>query len=94
MLKQQIAKDDCTIEDSMKAGKASFEHHWNNHEHCGEWCQATSWTAEEKEEKKGKFREKDKNPKENVRQLKVKNKYLSATWLRRCFHEFCNNKSE
>jgi hypothetical protein len=66
MLKQQIAKDDCTFEDFMKAGEASFKHHWNNDEHCGEWCQAISWTAEEKEEKKGKFRDKEKNPKEYV----------------------------
>jgi hypothetical protein len=94
MLKQQIAKDDCTFKDFMKAGKASLEHHWNNHEHCGKWCQAISWTAEEKEEKKGKFRDKEKNPKEYVQQLKVKNKYLSATRMRRCFHEFCNNKTE
>ena len=85
---------DCTFEDFKKAGEASFEHHWNNHEHCGEWCQAISWTAQEKKEKKANFRDKDKNPKEYVQQLKVKNKYLSATRMRRCFHEFCNNKTE
>jgi hypothetical protein len=37
MLKQQMANDDCAFKDFMKAGEASFEHHWNNHEHCGEW---------------------------------------------------------
>jgi hypothetical protein len=94
MLKQQIAKENCTFEDFMKAGEASFEHHWNNHEHCGDWCQALSWTAEEKEAKKGKFRDKEKNPKEYAQQLKVKEKYLSATRMRRCFHDFCNNKTE
>jgi Fe-S-cluster containining protein len=78
----------------MKAGEVSFKHHWNKHEHCGEWCQTISWTAEEKEEKKGKFRDKEENPKEYVQQLKVKNKYLSATRMRRCFHAFCNNKTE
>ena len=44
----------------MKAGKASFEHHWNDHDHCGDWSQAILWTAEEKEEKKGKFRDKER----------------------------------
>jgi hypothetical protein len=42
MLKQQLAKKDCTFEEFMIAGEASFEHHWNNHGHCGEWCQAIS----------------------------------------------------
>jgi hypothetical protein len=94
MLKQQIANKNCTFEDFIKAGEASFEHHWNNHEHCGDWCQAISWTAEEKEEKKGKFRDKEKNTKEYVQQLTVKNKYRSATRMRWCFHDFCNNKTE
>jgi hypothetical protein len=46
---------DCTFEDFKKAGEASFEHHWNNHEHCGLWCQAKSWTEEEKVKGKRKY---------------------------------------
>jgi hypothetical protein len=34
---------DCTFKDFKTAGKASFEHHWNNHKHCSLWCQAKSW---------------------------------------------------
>jgi hypothetical protein len=45
----------CTFEDTEKAGEASFEHHWKNHKHCGLWCQAKSWTEEEKVKGKGKY---------------------------------------
>jgi hypothetical protein len=27
-----------TFENFVNAGKASFEHHWNNHQYCGDWC--------------------------------------------------------
>ncbi len=89
-----FGKAECTFENFETAGEASFEHHWNNHEHCGEWCQAKSWTEEEKVEKKGKFRDKIKNRKEYEQQMQVKKKYLSTPRLRRCYHEFCNNKTE
>jgi hypothetical protein len=39
---------DCTFEAYEKAGKASFEYHWNIHTHCGLWCQTKPWTEEEK----------------------------------------------
>ena len=42
----------CTFDKFETAAKASFEHHWNNHEHCGLWCQAKSWTTEEKTKSK------------------------------------------
>jgi hypothetical protein len=59
MISQQTAgvgKEDCTFKKFEAAREASFKHHWNNHQHCGEWCQAKSWTEEEEVEKKGKFR--------------------------------------
>jgi hypothetical protein len=84
---------DCTFEDFVEAGEASFEHHWNNHGHCGSWCQAKSWTEEEKKGK-GKYRNKETHEQEYKQLLIVKEKYLSTTRLRRCFHEFCNNKTE
>jgi hypothetical protein len=30
----------CTFEEFQKAAKASFQHHWNDHQFCGSWCQA------------------------------------------------------
>ena len=86
--------NNCTFEQFEIAAEASFEHHWNNHEHCGSWCQAVSWTEEEKVKNKGKYRDKVKFEKEYKQQLEVKEKYLSRTRLRRCFHKFCNNKTE
>jgi hypothetical protein len=86
---------DCTFEDFVKAGEASFKHHWNNHEHCGSWCQAKSWTEEEKVKGKGKYQNKETLHEQEYKQLLiVKEKYLSRARLRRCFHEFCNNKTE
>jgi hypothetical protein len=85
---------DCTFEDFQKAGEASFEHHWNNHEHCGSWCQAKSWTEEEKVKGKRKYRDKETHEREYKQQLQVKEKYLSPERLSKCFHEFCNNKTE
>ncbi len=45
-------KEDCTFEKFVIAGEASFEYHWNNHKHCGDWCQAKTWTENEKVEKR------------------------------------------
>jgi hypothetical protein len=97
MIKQQRpggGNVDSIFKKFQAAGEASFEHHWNNHEHCGDWCQAKSWTEEEKVKNKGKFRDKVKNEREYHQQLKVKKKYLSPVRMRRCYHEFCNNKTE
>jgi hypothetical protein len=83
-----------TFEKFQAAREASLEHHWNNHEHCGDWCQAISWTEEEEVKNKGKFRDKVKKEREYHQQLKVKKKYLSPVRMRRCYHAFCNNKTE
>jgi hypothetical protein len=89
-----FGKENSTFEIFEKAGEASFEHHWNNHLHCGDWCQAKTWTEQEKVEKKCKYRDKETNEKEYLQQLEVKKKYLSTERLSRCYHEFCNNKTE
>jgi hypothetical protein len=86
--------EDCTFEDVQKAGEASFEHHWNSLEHCGSWCQAKSWTEEEKVKEKRKYRDKETHEREYKQQLQVKEKYLTPERLSKCFHEFCNNKTE
>lgn len=57
---------DCTFKDFKKAGKASFEHRWNNHKHCGLWYQARSWMEEEKVEGKGKYQDKVKMKKSTI----------------------------
>jgi hypothetical protein len=35
-----------TFDNFVNAGKASFEHHWNNHQYCGDWCKPKKWTEE------------------------------------------------
>jgi hypothetical protein len=72
---------DCTFEDFQRAGEASFEHHWNNHGHCGLWCQAKSWTEEEKVKGKRKYQDKETHEREYKQQLQVKEKYLSPERL-------------
>jgi hypothetical protein len=75
-------KEDCTIKKFETAAKASFKHNWNNHEHCGSWCQAKSWMEEEKVAFKSKYRDKVRNEKEYNRQLFVKETYMTTTRLR------------
>lgn len=87
-------ESDVTFEKFMEAGEASFEHHWNNHDHCGSWCQAKAWTDEEKEEFKNKYRNKTEDMKTYEQQKKCKEKFLSEPRMRRCFHPFGNNKTE
>jgi hypothetical protein len=86
--------EDCTFEKFLTAGEASFEHHWNNHDHCGPWCSAKDWTVEENEMRKGKYRNKGTHAKEYEQQRAVKDKFMSEPRMRRCFHQFCNNKTE
>jgi hypothetical protein len=86
--------EDCTFEKFMIAADASFEHHWNNHQNCGDWCQATGWTEEEKAENKNKFRDKEINQREYQQQLKIKEKFLSPSRMRRLYHNYNNNKTE
>jgi hypothetical protein len=65
----------CTFEKFQKAVKASFQHHWNDHQFCSSWCQgAKDWTEEEKEKNKNKFRDKEKHTKEYGQQLEIQKK--------------------
>ena len=85
---------DCTFEKFVTAGKASIEHHWNNHEHCGSWCQGKSWTPEEAKKKIGNYRNKVTHAKEYKQQLNVQAKFTSTERMRSVYHEHDNNKTE
>jgi len=41
-------KNKTTDEDMLKSSKAVIEHHFDNHEHCGDWCRRKSQTEEER----------------------------------------------
>ncbi len=95
MLKQyRRGTENCSFEKFQRAAKASFEHHWNNHEFCGTWCQAKDWTDEEKETNKNMFRNKETHQKEYYQQFGVHSKYTEEDRLRRVFHEWTTNKTE
>ncbi len=47
--KYQCGTEKCTINNFERAAKASFEHHWNDHQFCGSWCQAKDWNEAEKD---------------------------------------------
>ncbi len=38
-----------------KGVKAALEHHFNNHEFCGEWCPAKKWKDDERKLKELKY---------------------------------------
>jgi hypothetical protein len=44
----------CTFEKFERAVKASFQHHWNEHQLCGSWFQAKDWNEMEKAKFKNK----------------------------------------
>ena len=95
MLKQyRRGTENCSFEKFQRAAKASFEHHWNNHQFCGTWCQAKDWTDEEKETNKNMFRNKETHQKEYYQQFGVHSKYTEEDRLRRVFHEWTTNKTE
>jgi hypothetical protein len=85
---------DISFEDFCKAGDASFEHHWNNHEFCGDWCAAKSYTEEEKQKFKNKYRNKETHLREYDQQHKVKSKFTEITRMKRIYHRWLNNKTE
>jgi hypothetical protein len=86
--------ENCTLEKFERAAKASFQHHWNDHQFCGSWCQARDWNEEEKEKNKNKFRDKEKNPKEYQQQLEIQMKFTETDRMKRVFHEWSTNKTE
>jgi hypothetical protein len=77
-----------------RAAKASFKHHWNDHQFCGSWCQAKDWKEMEKEKFKNKYRNRGIHQKEYEQQLVIQQKFTEPDRLRRVYHEFSTNKSE
>jgi len=49
-------KHKTTDEEMLKSGQAVLEHHFDNHECCGDWCIRKDQTDEEKKEKKKFYR--------------------------------------
>ena len=83
-----------TLEQMRQAMTAVLEHHFNNHEHCGEWCPAVYWKDNEKVSKALKYRCKEKN-KKLYEQLKTHHeKFVTDAWMKDLMHDFDSNKPE
>jgi hypothetical protein len=79
--------ENCTFKKFQRAAKASFEHHWNDHQFYGSWCQAKDWNEEEKETTKNKFRNEEMHQKEYQQQLEIQMKFTKEDRIRRVSHE-------
>jgi hypothetical protein len=77
-----------------KAAKAVLEHHFNNHEFCGEWCPANRWREDEKKLKILKYRCKVKHAKLYEQMSTIHNTYTDVWNLRDVYHEVHSNKCE
>ena len=76
------------------AAKAVLEHHFNNHEFCGEWCPAKKWKDDEKKMKLLKYRCKEKHSSLYQQMSAIHNTYTDVWNLREIYHEFHSNKCE
>jgi hypothetical protein len=83
-----------TYEDFQTAVLAVLEHHFNNHQYCGDWCQATSGTMEEVRASRLRFRCKEQN-KELYDVLKKHHElFMEESKLRQLFHHYDTNTVE
>jgi hypothetical protein len=77
----------------QKAGQAVLEHHFNNHELCGDWCPANKWQGEDKD-KMLKYRCKKINAKLYEQMKQIHDIYTEPDNLRDIWHEVHSNKCE
>ena len=82
-----------TDEEMLTASKAIIEHHFDNHEFCGEWCNRKKQTGEERKKKKKFYRSKVKDI-ELYKELQVRVKrFITLQGLKEVGHGFdtlCN----
>jgi hypothetical protein len=83
-----------TFKAFKKNAQAVLEHHFNNHEFCGEWCPANQWQEDEKKLKALKYRCKVKHEKLYEQMAAIHNTYTDVWNLREIYHEFHSNKCE
>mgnify|MGYP000532148467 CR=1 FL=1 len=75
-------------------GKAVLEHHFDNHEHCGDWCSRKDKTQEEKDATKKFYRCKTKDAKlYKELQLRIE-RFVSKDALKEVSHGMDTNANE
>jgi hypothetical protein len=83
-----------SFKEFKKAAKAVLEHHFNNHEFCGDWCPANRWKDDEKKLKALKYRSKETDA-ELYEQMSTIHDTFTDVWnLRDIYHEVHSNKCE
>ena len=83
-----------TYAEFKTAVHAVLEHHFNNHEYCGDWCKAAEGTAEELVENRLRFRCKTKDAKLYLFMKKHHEQFMEDTKLRQLFHQWDTNAVE
>jgi hypothetical protein len=73
---------------------AVLEHHFNNHQFCGNWCKSTSGTAEEVSAAGLRFRCKERNKELYLVLKKHHEEFMEESKLRQLFHSYDTNTVE
>jgi hypothetical protein len=83
-----------TYEEFQTAVLAVLEHHFNNHQFCGDWCKSTSGTEEEVSAAGLRFRCKERNKELYLVLKKHHEEFMEESKLRQLFHTYDTNTVE
>jgi hypothetical protein len=73
---------------------AVLEHHFDNHNHCGDWCKAKGMTGEEKQKNSLMFRCKTRNAAIYEQFKNLHDEFMKEDKLRQLFHSWDMNAIE
>jgi hypothetical protein len=83
-----------TYEEFKTAVEAVLEHHFDNHEYCGDWCTSAHGTEEEVREQGFRFRSKTNDHAMYLFLKKHHDAFMQDEKLRQLFHQFDTNSVE
>ena len=85
-------KNKTSDQEMLDSSKAVIEHHFDNHEYCGEWCRRQSQTDEEK--KKHYYRSKEKDAELYEKLQKLVARFITIEALKELAHSLDTNANE
>jgi hypothetical protein len=74
--------------------EAVVEHHFNNHEHCDDWCRMKNTDAATVARGDLKYRCKKENAELYKQVLEIKDRFVATDKLRDCHHAYSSQKNE
>lgn len=82
-------------EKMLTAGKAALEHHFNNHEFCGEWCHIKRGNSNNKKEQCCRNKSNDTDAKLHAKLHEIVARFIAIRALREVSHpmDTCANES-